>query len=80
MSSANATRVAPNADVPDMFHHADPAARVIEGEKVAGDFLNRVSAGMAECDELAVLASMLYGETLRGFCRALEKALRVHHA
>lgn len=51
------------------------ALRVIEGERKAGDFLARLHARQADPDELALIVSMLYGATLRGFCRALEKAL-----
>ena len=55
------------------------AVKTIEGEQQAAQFLARLQAQQADPDELAVLVSMLYGETLRGFCRALEKALGVHH-
>lgn len=51
------------------------ALRLIEGERKAGEFLARLYAQQADPDELAVLVSRLYGATLRGFCRALEKAL-----
>ena len=79
MNSANATRAAPIADSPATFHHADPAARVIVGEKVAGDFLNRMSAGMAQPDELAVIVAYLHDDLLHGFCRLLQKALEARH-
>ena len=79
MNSANATRAAPLADIADAFHHADPAARVIEGEQIAGDFLDRMHAGMADPDELAVIVAYLHGELLRGFCRLVQKALEVGH-
>jgi len=79
MNSANATRAAPIADTPDLFHHADRAARVIKGEKEAGDFLNRMSTGMAQPDELAVIVAYLHGELLHGFCRLVQKALEARN-
>ena len=59
--------------------HAGQALRVIEGQQIADAFLARLHAQQADPDELAVLLSMLYGPTLRGFCRALEKAIGVRH-
>ena len=59
--------------------HAGQALRVIEGENKAAQYLARLQAQQADPDELAVILSMLYGGTLRGFCRALEKAIRVSH-
>jgi hypothetical protein len=56
------------------------ALRIIEGDRKARDYLARLQAEQADPDELAVIVSMLYGATLRGFCRAIEKALGVHHA
>jgi hypothetical protein len=53
--------------------------RVIEGEGKAGEYLARLHAQQADPDELALIASMLYGATLRGFCRVIEKALGVSH-
>ena len=53
---------------------------MIEGEGKAAQFLARLQAEQAGPDELALIVSMLYGATLRGFCRAIEKALGVHHA
>ena len=79
MNSANATRAAPIADTHDVFHHADRAARVIKGEKVAGDFLNRMCTGMAQADELAVIVAYLQGELLHGYCRLVQKALEARH-
>lgn len=67
----------PDCDVPP---HAGQALRVIEGEAKAARYLARLQAEQADSDELAVIVSMLYGATLRGFCRAIEKALGVHHA
>lgn len=60
--------------------HAGQALRGIEGERKAGEYLARQRAKQADLDELALIVSMLYGATLRGFCRVIEKALRVHHA
>lgn len=60
--------------------HAGQALRVIEGEGKATQYLARLSASQADPDELALIVSMLYGATLRGFCRVIEKALGVHHA
>jgi len=79
MDSANATRATPIADTPDLFHHADPAARVIAGEREAAHFLNRMQAGMAQPDELAVIVAYLHGELLHGFCRLVQKALEARH-
>ena len=59
--------------------HAGQALRVIEGENKAAQYLARLQAQQADPDELAVILSMLYGATLRGFCRALEKAIGVRH-
>ena len=53
--------------------------RVIVGEQKAGEYLVRLQARQADPDELAVILSMLYGATLRGFCRALVKAIGVRH-
>lgn len=55
------------------------ALRTIEGESKAADYLARLHAQQADPDELAVLVSMLYGATLRGFCRVIAKALGVQH-
>ena len=60
--------------------HAAQALRVIEGESKAAQYLARLQAQQADPDELALIVSMLYGATLRGFCRVIEKALGVHHA
>lgn len=59
---------------------AGQALRVIEGENKAAQYLARLQARQADPDELAVIVSMLYGAALRGFCRAIEKTLGVHHA
>ena len=55
------------------------ALRVIEGETKAAQYLARLHAQQADPDELAVVVSMLYGAALRGFCRALAKALGSQH-
>ena len=60
--------------------HAGQALRVIEGEGKAADYLARLHAQQADPDELALIVAMLYGGTLRGFCRMIEKALGVAHA
>ena len=54
---------------------AGQALRVIEGEAKAADFLARLHALQADPDELALVVSMLYGATLRGFCRVIAKAI-----
>ena len=48
---------------------------MIEGESKAAHYLARLHAQQADPDELALIVSMLYGATLRGFCRVIEKAL-----
>lgn len=65
-----------SAKAPSAAH----ALRVIEGERKAQEYLARLQASHADPDELAVIVSMLYGATLRGFCRVLAKALGVNHA
>lgn len=60
--------------------HAGQALRVIEGERKAAEFLARLHAQQADPDELALIVSMLYGATLRGFCRVIATALGVRHA
>lgn len=52
------------------------ALKAIEGEAKARDYLARLQAQQADPDELALIVSMLYGATLRGFARVIEKALR----
>lgn len=59
---------------------AGQALRTIEGERKASEFLARLHAEQADPDELALIVGMLYGATLRGFCRVIGKALRVCHA
>ena len=55
--------------------HAGQALRVIEGERKAADYLARLHAQQSDPDELALIVSMLYGETLRGFARVIVKAI-----
>ncbi len=61
-------------------NHAAQALRVIEGERKAAKYLARLQAQQADPDELALIIALLYGATLRGFCRMIEKALGVAHA
>jgi len=55
------------------------ALRVIEGNQKAAQYLARLQAQQADPDELALIVAMLYGASLRGFCRVIEKALGVQH-
>lgn len=57
--------------------HSPQALRVIEGERKAREYLARLQAQQADPDELALIVAMLYGATLRGFCRVIAKALGV---
>jgi hypothetical protein len=59
---------------------AGQALRVIEGESKAAQYLGRLHAQQAGPDELALIVAMLYGATLRSFCRVIEKALGANHA
>ena len=61
-------------------HHAGQALRVIEGEHKAAQYLARLQAQQADPDELALIVATLYGATLRGFCRMIEKAQGVGNA
>ena len=79
MNSANATRAAALEDTHDAFHQAGRVARVSKGEFEAGDFVNRMGAGMAQPDELAVIVAYLHGELLHGYCRLVQKALEARH-
>ena len=80
---ASAGRVEANekSESPDSrgVPHAGQALRVIEGETKAARYLDRLHAEQADPDELALIVSMLYGATLRGFCRVLVKALGARH-
>ncbi len=79
---AGLTREQGKAD--DLYSAKAPVAahalQVIEGERKAHECLARLQASHADPDELAVIVSMLYGATLRGFCRVLAKVLGVNHA
>lgn len=55
------------------------ALRVIDGNNKAAQYLARLQAQQADPDELALIVAMLYGASLRGFCRVIEKALGVPH-
>lgn len=79
MSSANATRAAHIAATTNILHYADAAAQINWGERVAGDFRNRMSAGIPHPDELAVIIVYLHGELLHRFCRLVQKVLEVWH-
>jgi len=68
---------APGAGMGAPVRVAGQALQVIEGEAKARQYLARLQAGQADPDELAVICSMLYSAALRGFCRAIEKALGV---
>ena len=68
------------ADVIDTGANSATALRVIDGNNKAAQYLARLQAQQADPDELALIIAMLYGETLRGFCRVIEKALRGRHA
>ncbi len=61
--------------IPSPQHAADHALSVIEGESTAAQYLARQHAQQADPDELALIVSMLYGATLRGFCRVIAKAI-----
>ena len=52
------------------------ALKVIEGEAKAREYIARLQAQQADPDELALIVSMMYGASLRGFARVIEKALR----
>ena len=73
MLNANATRAATSPD------QATLAARMIEGAHRTAPLLGRISAGMAQPDELAVIVAYLHDELLHGFCRLLQKALEARH-
>jgi hypothetical protein len=55
--------------------HAGQALRVIDGENKAVQYLARLQAQQADPDELALIVAMLYGATLRGFCRVIARAI-----
>ena len=62
-----------------LFRSSATALRIIDGNNKAAQYLARLQAQQADPDELALIIAMLYGETLRGFCRAIAKALGVQH-
>jgi hypothetical protein len=68
-----------NTDCPGA-HPSRQALDVIAGESRAEQYLARLQAQRADPDDLALIVSMLYGATLRGFCRVIVKALGVRHA
>lgn len=51
------------------------ALQVLEGERLAAEFLEALRDGRAGGDELAVLLARLYGPRLRGACGLLAKLL-----
>ena len=78
-AAADLTRTedeARTADASRGVPYAQQALRAIEGECKAAQYLARMHAQQAAPDELAIIVSMLYGASLRGFCRVIEKALR----
>jgi hypothetical protein len=66
---------APRAGMAAPACFATQAAKVIEGESQARAYLTRLQGQQADPQELAVIVSMLYGATLHGFCRVIEKAI-----
>lgn len=56
------------------------AQSVIEGEAYAPAHLDRLHAGNASPDDLAVLMAFLQGEMQAGACGVIEKALGVRRA
>ena len=59
--------------------HSRQALRIIEGEQKARAYLARLCQQQAAPDDLALIVAMLCGDSLRGFCRVIEKALGVRH-
>lgn len=59
---------------------AGQALLTIEGERKAAGYLARLHCEQADPDELALIVSMLYGATLRDFCRVIAKAIGGRHA
>jgi hypothetical protein len=68
-----------NGSNSDGAPHVGQALLVIEGEAEAAQFLARIRTSHIAPDELAVTVAALSGPALRGFCRALTKALEVQH-
>jgi len=81
--TATTVEVVQQGAIPPDGHHlegaplAEQALLVIEGEELASLYLARLRAQQVDPNELALMVSMLYGATLRGFCRVIEKALGV---
>ena len=73
MHNANATRAATSPDP------ATRAADVIEGERHAAAYLDRINVDLAQPDELAAIVPDLRGELLYGFCRLVQKILEARH-
>lgn len=67
---------APEAGMGAPARVSGQALRVIEGETKARDYIARLQAEQADPGELALIVSMLYGATLRGFASVVEKTLR----
>ena len=61
------------------WSHGRQALRIIEGEQKARAYLARLCQQQAAPDDLALIVAMLCGDSLRGFCRVIEKALGVRH-
>lgn len=59
--------------------YSEQALQVIEGEAKARAYIERLQSQQADPDELALIVAKLYGATLRGFCRAIAKALGARH-
>ena len=70
---------APGAGMGAPARVAWQALQVIDGESKARDYLARLQAQQADPGELAVIVSMMYGATLYGFARIIEKALGGRH-
>lgn len=64
-----------SVDVWDCATDADDAHLFDEGAAYAEAYLQRLRAGIADPDELAVIISFLGDELLHGACRVLERAL-----
>jgi len=56
------------------------ALQTIEGERKAEQYLARLRAEQTKPDELALIVAPLYGQVLRGFCHAIQRALEAGHA
>jgi hypothetical protein len=55
---------------------SERALQTLAGEHKARAYLARLQAQQVQPDELAIMVAALYGAALRGFCSAIEKALR----